>query len=165
MVVRKHPLGAAQKLGQNTVLLLIGGSIGLVVSLQYQLSLITDIAEDMQKFLPVDTPVTGEKMLVAGAGTVGVLNVEEETIMEDFLLTNDFFEAEICAMCEQLKAYIQDEAMLEEILVTGKAVSAPYMRNAIDYIKENYGDIPGYVKTELGLTDADIAKLQSLYTL
>ena len=29
---------------------------------------------------------------------------------------------------------------------------------------ENYGDIPGYVKTELGLTDADIEKLRNLYT-
>ena len=38
------------------------------------------------------------------------------------------------------------------------------MLNAIDYIKENYGSISGYVKAELGLTDADIMKLQTLYT-
>ena len=31
-------------------------------------------------------------------------------------------------------------------------------------INSNYGDIPGYVKTELGLTDSDIEKLQNLYT-
>ena len=67
-------------------------------------------------------------------------------------------------MREQLGAYIQDETLLEEILVTGRGVYAPYMQNAIDYIKENYGDIPGYEKAELGLTDEDIAKLQSLYT-
>lgn len=101
---------------------------------------------------------------VAAMLLLGVLNVDEETIMEDFLLTNVFFEAEISAMRDQLGKYIQDEVLLEEILVTGKGVYAPYMRNAIDYIKENYGDILGYAKTELGLTDADIAKLQSLYT-
>ena len=84
--------------------------------------------------------------------------------MEDFLLTNVIFEKEISAMREQLGAYIEDETLLEEILVTGRGVYAPYMQNAIDYIKENYGDIPGYVKAELGLTDEDIAKLQSLYT-
>ena len=95
---------------------------------------------------------------------LGVLNVDEETIMEDFLLTNVFFEKEISAMREQLGTYIEDETLLEEILVTGRGVYAPYMQNAIDYIKENYGDIPGYVKAELGLTDEDIAKLQSLYT-
>ena len=39
-----------------------------------------------------------------------------------------------------------------------------FLEGAIDYLKENYGDIPGYVKTELGLTDTDIVKLQTLYT-
>lgn len=100
---------------------------------------------------------------VAAMLLLGVLNVDEETIMEDFMLTNSFFKAEISAMREQLGAYIKDEAMLEELLVVGRGVYAPYMQNAIDYIKVNYGDIPGYAKAELGLTDADIAALQSLY--
>lgn len=101
---------------------------------------------------------------VAAMLLLGILNVDEETIMADFMLTNTFFEEEISAMRAQLGKYITDEAMLDELLVTGRGVHAPYMQNAIDYIKENYGDIPGYVKTELGLTDADIAKLQMLYT-
>lgn len=101
---------------------------------------------------------------VAAMLLLGVLNVDEETIMDDFMLTNAFFTEEISAMREQLSQYIKDEAMLDELLVTGRGVYAPYMRNAIDYIKENYGDIPSYVKTELGLTDEDIAKLQTLYT-
>ena len=101
---------------------------------------------------------------VAAMLLLGVLNVDEETIMEDFLLTNVFFETEISAMRKQLEQYIQDEAMLEEFMVAGKGVYAPYMQNAINYIKDNYGDIPGYVKAELGLTDADIVKLQKLYT-
>ena len=101
---------------------------------------------------------------VAAMLLLGILNVDDETIMKDFLLTNTFFEAEISAMRNQLKTYIQDEAMLEELLVAGKGVYAPYMQNAIDYINENYGNIPNYAKTELGLTDADIVKLQNLYT-
>ena len=92
------------------------------------------------------------------------MNVDEETIMEDFLLTNVFFETEISEMRKQLEPYIQDEAMLEEFMVAGKGVYAPYMQNAINYIKDNYGDIPGYAKAELGLTDADIVKLKKLYT-
>ena len=104
-------------------------------------------------------------MIIAGVLLVlGVLNVDEETIMEDFMLTNVLFEEEISQMRNQYSAYIKDEAMLDELMVMGRGVYAPYMRNAIDYIKENYGDIPGYVKAELGLTDADIAKLQALYT-
>lgn len=101
---------------------------------------------------------------VAAMLLLGVLNVDEETIMDDFMLTNAFFTEEISAMRAQLSQYIKDEAMLDELLVTGRGVHAPYMQNAIDYIKENYGDIPGYVKAELGLTDANILKLQELYT-
>jgi protein-tyrosine phosphatase len=101
---------------------------------------------------------------VAAMLLLGVLHVDEETIMEDFLLTNVFFETEISAMRKQLEPYVQDEAMLEEFMVAGKGVYAPYMQNAINYIKDNYGDIPGYAKAELGLTDADIVKLQKLYT-
>ena len=101
---------------------------------------------------------------VAAMLLLGVLNVDEATIMEDFMLTNVFYEEEINAMRQQLGAYIQDKDMLEELLVTNKAVYAPYMQSAIDYIKTSYGDISGYVKTELALTDADIVKLQNLYT-
>lgn len=101
---------------------------------------------------------------VAAMLLLGVLNVDEETIMEDFLLTNVFFEEEIRGMRSQLSQYVKDEKLLEELMVTGKGVYAPYMQNAIDFIKENYGDITGYVKTELALTDADILKLQSLFT-
>lgn len=101
---------------------------------------------------------------VAAMLLLGVLNVDEETIMEDFMLTNVFFASEINETRKRLGKYIQDEARVEELLVIGKGVYAPYMQNAIDYIKEYYGDIPGYVKAELGLTEADIVKLQSLYT-
>lgn len=101
---------------------------------------------------------------VAAMLLLGVLNVDEETIMADFMLTNEFFEAEISGMRKQLESFIQDKALLEELLVINRGVYAPYMQNAIDYIKSNYGDIPGYVKSELGLTDDDIAKLQRLYT-
>lgn len=101
---------------------------------------------------------------VAAMLLLGVLNVDEKIIMDDFLLTNVFLEAEISAMRTQLEQYIEDQAMLEELMVAGKGVYAPYMQNAIDYIKANYGDIPGYVKAELGLADADIVKLKALYT-
>ena len=101
---------------------------------------------------------------VAAMLLLGILNVNEETIMEDFMLTNLYFEEEISMMKKQLGSYIQDEGLMEDFVVVSKGVAASYMRNAIDYIKENYCSISGYVKAELGLTDADITKLQMLYT-
>lgn len=101
---------------------------------------------------------------VAAMLLLGLLNVDEETIMADFMLTNTFFEEEINATRQQLQNFVQDKNKLEELLVISRGVYAPYMQNAIDYIKDNYGDIPGYAKAELGLTDEDILKLQTLYT-
>lgn len=101
---------------------------------------------------------------VAAMLLLGVLNVDEETIMADYMLTNHFLAEEIEPMRKALEPHIQDQELLEELLVAGRGVYAPYMRNAMDYINENYGDIPGYVKAELGLSDGDIVKLQQLYT-
>ena len=95
---------------------------------------------------------------------LGTLNVDEETIMEDFLLTNVFFAERIDATRKHLCKYIQDQNFLEELLVVDRGVCASYMQNAIRFIKENYGDIVGYVKAELGLAESDIAKLRLLYT-
>ena len=101
---------------------------------------------------------------VAAMLLLGALNVEEEIILEDFMLTNIFFEEKIEGMRKQLEAYIQDPSLLEEILVIDRGVCASYMQNALRFIKENYGDIRGYVKAELGLGEPDIAKLCRLYT-
>ena len=101
---------------------------------------------------------------VAAMLLLGVLNVDENTIMEDFMLTNEFFAEEINVLRESLEPYIQDKDLLDELMVAGRGVYAPYMQNAIDYINENYGSITEYVKVELGLSDADIIKLQQMYT-
>jgi protein-tyrosine phosphatase len=53
---------------------------------------------------------------VAAMLLLGILNVDEETIMADFMLTNTFNEAEITATRQQLQKYIQDEAKLDELL-------------------------------------------------
>lgn len=100
---------------------------------------------------------------VAAMLLLGVLNVEESSIMDDFLQTNVSFEKEIRNMRQKFECYALDEALMDGLLVVGKGVLASYMYNAIQYIKKNYGDIPGYVRKELGLTDADIEQLQSLY--
>jgi protein-tyrosine phosphatase len=101
---------------------------------------------------------------VAAMLLLGTLNVDEETIMEDFLLTNVFFAERIDATRKHLCKYIQDQNFLEELLVVDRGVCASYMQNALRYIKEHYGDITGYVKAELGLSESDIAKLRFLYT-
>jgi hypothetical protein len=83
---------------------------------------------------------------------------------ERFMALYTFLSGKKRVTRQQLQNFVQDKNKLEELLVISRGVYAPYMQNAIDYIKDNYGDIPGYAKAELGLTDEDILKLQTLYT-
>lgn len=95
---------------------------------------------------------------------LSVLNVDEETIRRDFLLTNDFFADEIAAVRSELEPVVKDEKRLEDMLVASRGVSERYLDNAISYLKDNYGSPVEYVKKELGLTEEDIRILKEKYT-
>lgn len=101
---------------------------------------------------------------IAAMLLLSALNVDEDTVLADFLLTNQFFAKEIAYMRSRLEARVTDPQMLEDMLVASKGVSQSYLTNAIQYLKERYGSVVGYIKTELELTDADIARLKRLYT-
>ena len=55
---------AGQKLSQNGVPGFVGGVDGLVVGFQHQIAAVIDGVERVQKFLPIDAAVAGEKMRV-----------------------------------------------------------------------------------------------------
>lgn len=100
---------------------------------------------------------------VAAMLLLGVLGVDEDTIMKDFMLTNEFFADEINALKSEIEGKLSEDLM-EHALVGGRAVSEKYMTEAIEYIEKEYGSITGYVMQRLELTDSDIEKLKDIYT-
>ena len=38
-----------------------------------------------------------------------------------------------------------------------------YMQNALNWIKENYGSVKGYISKELGISDEQIEALKTMY--
>ena len=101
---------------------------------------------------------------VAAMLLLSALNVDEETILQDYMLTNEFFADELAAVRSKLEPAVQDEKLLEDMLVGTRGVSERYMVNALNYMKENYGSAVDYLKTELGLTDQDLTTLRQRYT-
>lgn len=101
---------------------------------------------------------------VAAMLVLSALNVDEETIMADYMLTNEFFADELSAMRSNFESVVQDEKLLDDMLVATRGVSERYMRNVMTYLKDNYGSVVEYLKTEIGLSDDDLAKLKELYT-
>lgn len=93
---------------------------------------------------------------------LSALGVDEEIIMEDYLLTNavthDFRDKWLQSM--------RDKGASEELVTNRAALSsvAPdYLNTAIKLIKENYGDVEHYLHDHLELTNDDITQLRRLY--
>lgn len=95
---------------------------------------------------------------------LSALNVDEKTIIRDYMLTNDFFAGELADVRSRLEPVVKDEKLLEDMLVGTRGVSERYITNALTYMKEHYGSAVAYLQTKLGLTDGDLTTLRQLYT-
>lgn len=91
------------------------------------------------------------------------LGADEETVMEDFLLTNEYN----ADLIEEDRRMLREEGMseeeIEEYLPLLDQVSPTYMKNAITWMTENYGSPLGYIKQELGVTDEEIIELRDKF--
>ena len=91
------------------------------------------------------------------------LGADEETVMEDFRLTNEF-NADLIETDRQL---LRDEGIPEEemdsYLPMLDQVNPAYMTNAIAWMTENYGSPLGYITRELGVTEAEIDELRNKF--
>jgi protein-tyrosine phosphatase len=94
---------------------------------------------------------------------LSALGVDEETIMADYMLTNEFNADLIAEQRQQLLDAGVAEEDLDGIMIVRDQVFPQTMRNALDWMKENYGSVRGYITQELGVTDAEIAQLQDKF--
>ena len=94
---------------------------------------------------------------------LSALGVDEDTIMQDYLLTNTFnaelIENERNMLIE--KGYDGEE--LDTLMIAMDQVNPKLMQNALDWMKENYGSVTGYITQELGVTDEQIEELKNKY--
>jgi protein-tyrosine phosphatase len=136
------------------------------------IELATRFAPQMQQFIDILLSSNGRPVLfhcAAGKDRTGyaaaiflrLLGVPQEVVMEDYLLTNQYF----------LSAYRWTLRVMQ--LVRGRRfaqsvrefmIAEPgYLGSAFTAIDETYGSFDRYVSAGLGLTSMDIANLRSLY--
>ena len=94
---------------------------------------------------------------------LSALGVDEKTIMQDYLLTNTFNAPLIEKERAMLAQYNLSSEQEKMYLAAMDFVSENFMQNALDYLKENYGSVLGYIKKELGLTESDIDRLKKKF--
>ena len=94
---------------------------------------------------------------------LSALGVDEETIMSDYMLTNEF-NAELIAQerQEMLDAGVK-ESELDGVMIAKDQVFSQTMTNALDWLKKEYGSPMGYITKELGVTEEQITQLQNKF--
>ncbi|MEU7894341.1 tyrosine-protein phosphatase [Nonomuraea sp. NPDC049152] len=88
-----------------------------------------------------------------------VLGVDRRTVMADYLASNDH----LAEAAGRIYAMLEGTGVATEVVRPLLEVREPYLDTAFDTIADLYGDVDGYVREALGLTDDDLAALRDLY--
>lgn len=99
---------------------------------------------------------------VAAALLLYALGVDEDTIMEDFLLTNEVYRENITKMEAGLKAAGYDDAVVGEAQAMA-GVKGEYLKAAFDAVKKEYGSMENYIRNQLGVSDEALHQLREKY--
>ena len=93
------------------------------------------------------------------------LGVDEETIIEDYLLTNTYNAESISAVRAVMEERGYDEDFIKQAVIVFDAVDESYMRNAIAWLKKEYGSVSGYIRDAMSISDAEIDSLKEKYLI
>ena len=91
------------------------------------------------------------------------LGADEETVMKDFVLTNEYNAAMIAEEREYLIRNGAREDELETFMKAMDQVSPECMSTAIRWMTEIYGSPLGYITGELGVTEEEIRMLREKF--
>lgn len=99
---------------------------------------------------------------VAAALVLYALGVDEDIIMQDFLLTNEVYRNNIAYLQGELKKRGCDDSVINEAQAMA-GVKGEYLTAAFEAVKTEYGSIQDYIKNQLGVSDEEITKLRDMY--
>lgn len=128
-----------------------------------------------QEFLQILLANSGEQKSVlfhctAGKDRTGfgaalvldLLGVEQQTIMTDYLATNQYLNDRIANMTAAAKKQGAPELLVNGIEALMKADEA-YLNESYTAAREHYGSLTNYAKEGLGFTTGEISDLKKLY--
>lgn len=94
---------------------------------------------------------------------LSALGVDEEWINKDYLLTNEYNAQRITGTRRYLKAQGYDDALIKKAVIVFDAVDERFMRNALAYLKKEYGSALGYIRDGLNISQSEIEALEEKY--
>jgi Protein tyrosine/serine phosphatase len=92
-----------------------------------------------------------------------LLGVEEETVLQDYLLSCTYRQDVIERVLREKAAQIEAHPVLKELLWMKEGVTEKIGRTILQTIKERYGSDENYLIQEFGLTAQDLQDLRDTY--
>ncbi len=99
---------------------------------------------------------------IVAALLLSALNVDRETVLNDYELTNEFVKGQRIGMKIVSLLYSDDEKE-EERVATIAGVKRDFMQNALNHIDKKYGGPINFLKNQVGLSEEDILTLRTKY--
>ncbi len=93
---------------------------------------------------------------------LSALGVDKKTIIEDYMLTNDYFAEDRKELYDLACRIVPDKSIAKDISYL-LGVRRSYIENSYRSIETHYGSVDGFLKKGLGLTNKDLKKLQKAY--
>ncbi|MCR4841134.1 MAG: tyrosine-protein phosphatase [Lachnospiraceae bacterium] len=94
---------------------------------------------------------------------LSALGVDEQTVVDDYLLTNDYNRKPADLTTQMLKAQGYDDEFISKAVIAFQLIDEIFIRRTLTHLKENYGSVIGYLKGKLDFTDSEIDELKERY--
>ena len=94
---------------------------------------------------------------------LSALGVSEETILQDYMLTNTFNADLIDSQRKMLLARGMKESEIEKYMIVLDEVNPKTMTTLLSWLKENYDSPVGYIINELGIAEDEIESLKAKF--
>ena len=91
------------------------------------------------------------------------LGADRDTIVADYLMTNESNAQKIEAARQKFGAMGLDADTLEIMIFVSGGVFAKYIDYAIETLEQRYGSVTGYIREELGFSDSDKKQFREKY--
>ncbi len=91
------------------------------------------------------------------------LGADRETVMQDYLLTNEFNRGMLAAVRSRMEPAGMPAEKMNALLFVSGGVFASYMEKAIDALNDAYGSVMGYITGALEVSEGEIAALQEKF--
>ena len=94
---------------------------------------------------------------------LSAFGADEELIMEDYLLTNEFNSQRVEATRQYLAAKGCEPGFIDKAVLVFDAVDESFMRSAMEHLKKEYGSVAGYIRDVLNINQDEINSLKEKY--